>query len=507
MKGKGKAFKPRKPKGWAPERIMPNGTDGVTTRQKSALIAEYRRQEDNDEAIFEVLADIHVDSDNDGAAAFLAPELQHGVDSMETCNINLWEHVFRDERWKSCEPIRKRHGFEATHPGGTVDSPQALVSEEVPAQFAHVYREWSSERVGWAVLVPNRFISSASFHTGDTPSWTQGDVLGEGVNVGTGKKMVIVDLGGYDCERHMEEADVRVAIGPHIRAVGSEQGHGYGWEKRQHCFSPRSRILSPTGAGGSRGTVTGSRRGGAASHGTEGQPGETEHIGENGDEVQWGTQPRGVPIKDYDLPEDEEGVDGTQNSTARMTFPKVSHDLPDYMQSLKKKIVVASDDSQDEGHVETEEQPAGEVDSSDREWWPEFEDMAESGGSDFDHQVDRDEEDFEEVTGLEEWCMSEEAFTPVRLSMPQLAMHYRRESWSSSRVDFIGSRDNFTGPPPGLKSKTNCPVPEPHRVFNLYWSDTTVDRIALETNRYARGCCHLRGRCRCAQRVGRAGLM
>lgn len=78
----------------------------------------------NDHAIQEVLADIHIESDNDGADEFLVPENQYTVDSMETVDINLWEHAFRDEIWKQCEPIRKVAGFEATHPGGVTAEKQ-----------------------------------------------------------------------------------------------------------------------------------------------------------------------------------------------------------------------------------------------------------------------------------------------------------------------------------------------------------------------------------------------
>ena len=86
------------------------------------------------------------------------------------------------------------------------------------------------------VLVPNCFLSEASFHTGYTPSWTMEDIIGEGVNILTGRKIMLIDLGGYDIERHMEPEDVKVATRPEVRAVGSEGGHGYGWHKSKHCF-------------------------------------------------------------------------------------------------------------------------------------------------------------------------------------------------------------------------------------------------------------------------------
>ncbi|KAG0618405.1 hypothetical protein M758_4G061300 [Ceratodon purpureus] len=322
---------------------MPNLTRGVITRRRSALEEEYGRQEAvDDAAILEVLGDIHVLSDNDGVEQFLAPELQHNVDSMETVNIDLWDHVFREDVWKTLPPVRRVTGFEATHPGGSVRMrPIAMPLEEVPGRFAHVYRDWSSSRHGWAVLVPNRYLSEYSFHTGDTPLWTQGDVVGEGVNIATWRHMLVVDLGGADSEHHMELQDVWVAHRLENRPVGSEGGHGYGWEKRCHCFSPRPPLVTPTWAGA--GTQSGAGTLG------EGLPGETEHCADNGEATPWGSQPPGLPIADYDVPEDEEGVDGTQNSTARMTFPKVSHDLHDYMDTGKRKVLeYGSDDSWEE---------------------------------------------------------------------------------------------------------------------------------------------------------------
>ena len=53
-------------------------------------------------------------------------------------------------------------------------------------------------------------------------------------------------------------------------------------------------------------------------------------------------------------------------------------------------------------------------------------------------------------------------------------------------MDFVRSRDNFTGPTPGLKSPMPNGIPLPHSVFDMYWTDAVVDRIVLETNRYAR---------------------
>ena len=470
---------------WKPERITPNKTAGIITRRQSAIIAEYRRQGENDEAILQVLADIHVPSDGEDVPGFTAPEYMHTVDSMETLDINLWEHVFRDERWKTFEPVRQVREFESTHPGGTLGRRLSTCPpEEVPHSFAGVYTDWSSARAGWAVLVPNRFLYESSFHTGDTPSWTQGDIVGEGTLVGTGRRMVIVDLGGYNSERHMDHNDVRVANGPGIRAVGSEGGHGYGWKKRQHNFSPRSTVLAPTGGGTASMTHSAGMGSADGAQAEGGRREETEHIADNDEPTIWGSQPAGAPINDYDEPSDEEGLGGTQNSTARMTFPKVSESLPDYMISSKKKVVIDSDGSGEDA----EEEPAVDVDSSDREWFPEFDDTIESDGADFDLNLDADDEDLDDeraATGMESWCMQEEAFIPTRLTMAELEHHYRKEAWSLASVDFIRSRDNFTGPTPGLKDRTEQAVPDPWRVFDLYWSDSVVDRIAVETNRYA----------------------
>ena len=108
----------------------------------------------------------------------------------------------------------------------------------MPDRIQGTYVQWSSRRTRWAVLASNRFLSEASFHTGDTPSWTQGDVIGEGVHAATGERMVLCNLGGYDTECHLNIENVRVADGPTVRAYGSEGGHRYGWWKRKPNFSP-----------------------------------------------------------------------------------------------------------------------------------------------------------------------------------------------------------------------------------------------------------------------------
>ena len=323
------------------------------------------------------------------------------------------------------------------------------------------------------MLVPNRFLTEASFHTGDTPSWTQGDVVGEAVHAATGKRLVFCNLGGYDTECHLLEENVRVADGPLVRAFGSQGGHGYGWWKRQHCFSPAP-VADPLCvgdvSGGSGGGLLGSTASGVGSG--EG-PRSTEHISENIVVEGLHDQQGGYPIPDYDAPSDTEGVDGTQDSTARVTFPKVSHGLPAYM--LNPNTSMQPDDGLDLG--------LDSADSSGEDWLPDFGDTIESGDSDFD--VDNLDENEPRAPGLERWCMSPESFAPVHMDSEQLAEYYRKESWNSSSVDFVRSRDNFTGPTPGLKSRYAQGVPQPHTMFNMYWTDACVDRIVAETNMYA----------------------
>ena len=65
-----------------------------------------------------------------------------------------------------------------------------------------------------------------------------------------------------------------------------------------------------------------------------GQSRETEDIDNNKDQRPWEVVLSEDPIKDYDVLEDIEGVDMTQNSTTRMTFPKVCRSLPNYNLTL-----------------------------------------------------------------------------------------------------------------------------------------------------------------------------
>ena len=266
-----------------------------------------------------------------------------------------------------------------------------------------------------------------------------------------------------------------MADGPQVRAYGSEGGHGYGWWKRQHEFSP-----VPDSLGGVVGrTVPGLCESGNLGEVAEGVgsgvgPGLTEQVAENIDSTVILGQPGGQPIADYDAPSETEGIDGTHDLTARDTFPQVSIGLPDYMQCSNASVPST-------GGVEV-----GMLsdDSSGEEWLPEWLDTIGSSDSDFD--VDNLDEREPSASGLERWCMSPESFTPVPMDTAQLAEYYREESWNSASVDFVRSRDNFTGPIPGLKSRGPGGVPLPQTVFYLYWTDAVVDRIVLETNRYAR---------------------
>ena len=383
----------------------------------------------NDVAICEVLADV---GEYEGLDSFVAPKSQHSVGSMETLNVNMWESVFRDDAWRTSTPISKQAGFAATHPGGALERPVILEVGIMPARLHGEYVEWSCRRAGWAVLVPNRFLTEASFHTGDTPSWTQGDVIGEGVHVATGKRMVLCNLGGYDTECQLNEESVRVADGPLVRAFGSEGGHGYGWWKRKHHFSPApgsEHLSNGAVSGGSAGGLFGST---ASAVGSGEGPGLTEHISKNIEAEGIPDQLGAYPIADYDAPSDIEGVDGTQDSTARVTFPKVSHGLPTYM--LCTNASLHPDDGLDLG--------LDSADSSGEDWLPDFGDTIESSDSEFD--VDNIDEDEPRAPGLERWCMSPESFAPVHMDTEQLAEYYRLESWNSSSVDFVRTRDNFT---------------------------------------------------------------
>ena len=107
----------------------------------------------------------------------------------------------------------------------------------------------------------------------------------------------------------MEEKDCRIALGPAIHAIDSEGGHEYGWNKRQHCFSPKASNRFPnTGGEGSTGLGEGSYSSRGGWMPPSGASGETKVIGNN---HKIPTEVIGEPIAEYNVPSDYEGVDGT----------------------------------------------------------------------------------------------------------------------------------------------------------------------------------------------------
>lgn len=249
----------------------------MLTRARRSIAHEYTQQRLNDDVIKDAIADIPQCVGVE-VVDLSAEESQHTPGSMDTINVNLWDSVFRGDGWRLQRPIVQSLGTEATQAAGTLPGVSTRAMFEMPPHLQGLYTDWSVARAGWAVLVPNRFLSESSFHTGYTPSWTHGTVTGEGVQVGTGRKMILVDLGWCDLERLMEEKDVRVARGPHERAIGSEGGHGHGWLNQEQCLAPTV-VLAELGDG--------------------------------------------------DLKLEE--LDATQNSTARTSFPQVRFGFREYM--------------------------------------------------------------------------------------------------------------------------------------------------------------------------------
>lgn len=142
-KCKGVATTTRKPRDWVPTSVEPNETGGIVTRFKLAQMAEYEQQRDNDDAIPEILASFQ-EEDDELYPHLTAPESHHTVDSMETCTVNLWDQVFRDDAWKTIIPIRKSTGFGATHPGGTQEKSVTPAPLGMPAHFVGMYTQWSA---------------------------------------------------------------------------------------------------------------------------------------------------------------------------------------------------------------------------------------------------------------------------------------------------------------------------------------------------------------------------
>ena len=155
-----------------------------------------------------------------------------------------------------------------------------------------------------------------------------------GCACGDGQAHGVVRLRGFDMECHMNEENVRVADGPHVRAYGSEGGHGYGWWKRQHCFSPVPDSVGVLGGATAGLSGSGLLGGNASGVGSGTGPGLMECVAENIHAQAILEHPGTCPIADYDAPSETEGFDGTQDSTARDTFPQVSLGLPDYLLCL-----------------------------------------------------------------------------------------------------------------------------------------------------------------------------
>ncbi|KAG0594454.1 hypothetical protein M758_UG078900 [Ceratodon purpureus] len=55
--------------------------------------------------------------------------------------------------------------------------------------------------------------------------------------------MVLCDLEGFDTKCNMDDDNVTIAHGPKERACGIEGEQGYGWWKRQYCFSPKTPVV------------------------------------------------------------------------------------------------------------------------------------------------------------------------------------------------------------------------------------------------------------------------
>jgi len=128
------------------------------------------------------------------------------------------------------------------------------------------------------------------------------------------------------------------------------------------------------------------------------------------------SQPPRDPIKDYGMPSDVEGIDGTQDSTARTTFPKVRYTFPKYLLCTHLDFDDKEEDALPQGLDNAE--------SSNREWLPEFCDSVESYDDDFDVAY-LDESDHN-VLRLAKWCMRPESFVLVYLDIEQLTQHYRK---------------------------------------------------------------------------------
>lgn len=256
------------------------------------LFDQFQKESLVDANIREVLDDLDDTIALHSMSDFSAPELQHSLHSMETCNLDIWTSVLNDQPSKPVISLLEHRGHAVT----TIYGGQSTIEVTTPMRLLP---SWSEVRSGWAVLVPNRFFHESSFHTGYTPSWTQGNVIGEYKNDALGQQIVVCNLGGHDCEKHLEAKDCRIANGQDVRAEGSEGGHGYGWQKRKLCLNMNSEVFLPSSSAECGNTIL-----------LDKDELHEEHA-----------QQQGRPISDYEEPSDVVGADGTQDSTARTIFP------------------------------------------------------------------------------------------------------------------------------------------------------------------------------------------
>jgi hypothetical protein len=176
---------------------------------------------------------------------------------------------------------------------------------------------------------------------------------------------------------------------------------------------------------------------------------------------------------------DEDATRGTQESTCRTPFPQVTiTSLPAYIsEHCRETLSDSGDGSTGEEWVAEPHDLDISDDGSDVE-------LVDDGPPFFDHEV------HPEVTAringeFDQWATSEASYKPVSLDLAGLQNYYQPSMWNSTSVRLLGSRNNFSGPTPGYAGAVPIDLPNPTLYWNMYWDDTTLDRIAQETNRYA----------------------
>lgn len=140
---------------------------------------------------------------------------------MGTMNMEFEEHDYGEPVWTATTPLTCSRGVEGGGPHK--DNPREDFDDVEPS-----HGNWDVQHAGWMVLIPNRFLSKYSFHTGETSSWTLGDVVADHEDVQTKKTMVVCELGGFKDLMHFPTTDVCMATEKDVRAHMSEGGHGYG---------------------------------------------------------------------------------------------------------------------------------------------------------------------------------------------------------------------------------------------------------------------------------------